>query len=72
MLQQSTRLRDYVTYSVKYPIENYISCKNISCQHKTYLTSISKEQEPLNYHEAITNPNWWKAIKRRIESPRTK
>jgi hypothetical protein len=27
MLQLSTRLRDYVTYSVKYPIENYISYK---------------------------------------------
>jgi hypothetical protein len=30
-LQPSTRLQDYVTYSVKYPIENYISYENISC-----------------------------------------
>jgi hypothetical protein len=43
VLQSSTRLRDYVTYSVRYHIENFISYKNISCQHKAYLTSISKE-----------------------------
>jgi hypothetical protein len=67
-LQPSTRVRDYVTYSVKYPINNYISYKNISCQHKTYLTSISKEQEPLNYHEAITNLNWCKAIKEELKA----
>jgi hypothetical protein len=57
-LQPYTRLRDYVTYSVKYPIKNYISYENISCQHRAYLTSISKEQEPNRYHEAILCSNW--------------
>jgi hypothetical protein len=56
-LQPSIRLRDYVTYSVNYPIENYISYGNISCQHRAYLTSISKEQEPNSYHEVILCQN---------------
>jgi hypothetical protein len=42
----STRFRDYITYSVTYSIKNFISYENISSQHKTYLTYISKEQEP--------------------------
>jgi hypothetical protein len=29
-----TKLRDYITYSVTYPIENFISYDNISSQHK--------------------------------------
>jgi hypothetical protein len=45
-LMPSTRLRDYITYSVTYPIENFIFYENISSQHEIYLASILKEQEP--------------------------
>jgi hypothetical protein len=62
-LMSSTRLRDYVIYSITFPIENFISYENISSQHKTYLVSISKEQEPKNFQEVITNLDWLKAMK---------
>jgi Reverse transcriptase (RNA-dependent DNA polymerase) len=67
-LQPSTRLRDYVTYSIKYLIANYISYENISCQHRAYLTSISKEQEPNSYHEAILCSNWQEAMKEELNA----
>src|SRR5664279_934179 len=53
--QPSTRLRDFITYKVQYPIQNFIAYGNISSKHKTFLTSIAKEQEPNNYEEAIKN-----------------
>jgi hypothetical protein len=39
----STRLRDYVTYKVQYPIQNFLSYQNITTEYKTFLTVISKE-----------------------------
>ena len=66
--QPSTRLRDFVTYEVQYPIQNFISYKNISSSHNSFLTSISKEEEPNNYHEAINNPNWYKAMKEELRA----
>jgi hypothetical protein len=47
--QPSTRLRDYVTHKVRYPIENFISYKNISKEHHAFLSSISKMEEPRNF-----------------------
>jgi hypothetical protein len=35
--QRSTRLRDYTTYKVRYPIQNYISYDNITCEYKKLL-----------------------------------
>jgi hypothetical protein len=52
----STRLRDYITYKVQYLIQNFLSCQNITPEYKVFLTAISKEIEPNNYQEAITNP----------------
>jgi hypothetical protein len=44
--QRSTRLRDYTTYKVRYTIQDYISYDNVTCEYKSFLTSISKELEP--------------------------
>jgi Reverse transcriptase (RNA-dependent DNA polymerase) len=67
-LQPSIKLRDYVTYSVKYPIKNFISYENILSQHRAYLTLISKEQEPNSYHEAIINLTWLNAMKEELHA----
>ena len=40
-----TKLRDFVTNKVQYPIENYISYKNVFKCHNVFLTSISKIEE---------------------------
>ena len=39
-----TRLRDFITYKVQYPIQDFISYGNVSSNHRAFLTSIEKEQ----------------------------
>jgi hypothetical protein len=51
-----TRLCDYVTYKVQYPIQFFLSYRNVTLEYKVLLTTISKEIELDNYQEVITNP----------------
>jgi Reverse transcriptase (RNA-dependent DNA polymerase) len=67
-VQPSTRLRDFVTYTVNCPIQKIISYDKISIDHKTYLSSTSKEKEPTQYSEAIKNPKWCKAMGEELEA----
>jgi hypothetical protein len=64
--QPSTRLRDYVTYSVNYPIQDYISYNNISNEHYVFLTALSKIEEPTNYEVAKNDPKWCKAMEEEL------
>jgi hypothetical protein len=64
--QPSTRLRDYVTYSVNYPIQDYISYNNISNEHYVFLTALSKIKEPTNYEVAKNDPKWCKAMEEEL------
>ena len=41
--QPSTRLRDYVTYTVQYPIQNFVSYGKILPSYQAFLTTIEKE-----------------------------
>jgi hypothetical protein len=61
-IQASTRLRDFITYKVSYPIQDYISYENISTNYKAFLTTISKGVEPIHYKEAMRDPKWCKAM----------
>jgi hypothetical protein len=65
--QASTWLWDFVTYKVQYPIQDFISYENITPKYKAFLTSIEKQKEPNNYHEAITNPVWCKAMREELD-----
>jgi hypothetical protein len=47
--QLSTRLKNFITYSVTYPIQDYISYNNIFNDHYTFLSFLSKIEEPTNY-----------------------
>jgi hypothetical protein len=67
-LQLLTRLRDFVTYTVNYPIQKSLFYDKISINRKAYLTSTSKEQEPTQYNEAIKNPKWCKAIEEKLDA----
>jgi hypothetical protein len=66
--QPSTRFKDFITYKVQNPIQNYISYNNISSQHISFLTSICKEQEPYTYLEAIKNLVWCKAMREKLNA----
>jgi hypothetical protein len=44
-VQPSTRLRNFITYSVHYPIQNYISYNHISNEYYAFLSSLSRIEE---------------------------
>jgi hypothetical protein len=66
-IQASTRLRDFITYKVSYPIQDYISYENISTNYKTFLTTISKGVEP-HYQEAMQDPKWCKVMQEELNA----
>jgi hypothetical protein len=47
--QLLTRLKNFITNSVTYPIQDYISYNNIFNDHYTFLCFLSKIEEPTNY-----------------------
>jgi hypothetical protein len=66
--QPSTRLRDFVSHKVSYPIENFISYENITREYKTNLISIGSQKESNNFKEAIGQPIWCKTIKEELNA----
>jgi Reverse transcriptase (RNA-dependent DNA polymerase) len=62
----SSRLRDFVTYKVCYPIQDFITYDNVAPQYKALLTSISNQKEPSIFEEAINQPVWCKAMKEEL------
>jgi hypothetical protein len=60
--QPSTRLKDFVTYSIQYSIQDYISYTNITKDHYVFLNSLSKEEEPIYYEIARLEPKWCEAM----------
>ena len=67
-IQPSTKLRDFVTYKVTYPIQDFISYDKISTNHKAFLNSLSKEEEPRNFQEALSQPVWCNAMKEELSA----
>jgi hypothetical protein len=64
--QPSTRLQELVTYEVKYPIENFISYKNIIKKYRIFLTSIASDQ-PSNFKDTKGQLVWCKAMKEELD-----
>jgi hypothetical protein len=71
-IQLFTRLKYFLTYKVQYHIQNFITYENISTNQNTYLTSISKEQEPISFSDAIENPKWCKMMKEELRDLKKK
>jgi hypothetical protein len=59
-------LRDFITYKVHYPLQNFISYTNTLKHDIAFLMFISKEQEPTQYYDAIKNEKWCKAIREEL------
>jgi hypothetical protein len=66
--QPSTRLRDFISHKVSYPIENFISYENITREYTTYLISIGSQKEPNNFEEAISQPVWCRTMKEELNA----
>jgi hypothetical protein len=50
--QPPSRMQDYVTYSVRYPISRFVSYHRLSPTHSAFLTYISNVYEPKSFKEA--------------------
>jgi hypothetical protein len=61
-IQPSTKLKDFVTYSVKFSIQDYISYDHITNEHYVFLSSLSLIKEPTTYEVAKIKPKWCRAM----------
>jgi hypothetical protein len=66
--QPSTRLKDLVTYSVHYPIQDYLSYKNISSEHYAFINNLFKIEEPTSYEIAKREQKWCKAMEEELNA----
>jgi hypothetical protein len=64
--QPSIILKDYITYSVQYPIQNYIFYNNISHKLYVFFNSLTKIEESINYEVAKLNLKWYKAMEEEL------
>ncbi|GAU31823.1 hypothetical protein TSUD_58240 [Trifolium subterraneum] len=74
-----TYLKDYVCNSssqsvssiisgTPYPISNYHSYANLSCNHKAFSVSLSQTTEPKTYSEACKSQEWIDAMNSELEA----
>ena len=66
--QPSTRLNDFITYSVEYPIEDQVRYNKISKDFFTFLTRIEKPAEPTSFEEANKSETWVKAMSEELNA----
>lgn len=57
------RPRLFHIMDLTYPIQNFLSYVHVSQNHKSFINSISKEEEPKNFDEAQNQPKWCETIK---------
>ena len=50
------------------PIANYITCNSFSANHKKFLATISTNDEPKNFREAMQGPRWREAMVPEIDA----
>ncbi|GAB2287684.1 hypothetical protein Dimus_037949 [Dionaea muscipula] len=64
--QKSAKEQGFVTSGKPFPLCATLSYGQLSPQHKLFVLTISKEVEPVYYHEATKNPNWERAMQSEI------
>ncbi|XP_076952355.1 uncharacterized protein LOC143626062 [Bidens hawaiensis] len=57
--------------STVYPISNFISYDKFSDSHKAFLTTITLNDEPKTFKQAVQNENWREAMKKEIQALET-
>jgi hypothetical protein len=62
----SIRLKDFTTYTVQYPIQDYVSYKNISKEHYAFVNVISTMEEPATFEKAKQDPEWCNAMEEEL------
>lgn len=54
--------KDYVAHSIRYPVNNFVSYRQLSPRHTAFLTTISNVSKPKNFQEAKSQVVWQKAM----------
>ena len=63
------RMKDFFTYhSVSHPIEAYLTYDNVTQSHVSFLSAVSKDQEPKNFKEAISSHIWKQAMEEELQA----
>ena len=57
-----SKLQDYAAYTVRYPINKFLTYRRLSPLHTAFLTAISSVYEPKNFQEAQSQGIWKKAM----------
>ncbi|KAG5219223.1 ion channel CASTOR [Salix suchowensis] len=55
--QCPSKFQDYVAYTVRYPVSNYLDYSKLSPSHSVFLSAISNDHEPRNFTEAQSQLN---------------
>ena len=50
-----------------YPIANFVSCDRFSVGHKNFLATFSTGVEPRSFKEAMKDPGWREAVRKKIQ-----
>ena len=66
--QASSRMQDYITYNVKYPISRFMSYHRLFPSYSVFLTSISAIQEPKTFHEVQSQAVWQQAMNEELKA----
>lgn len=66
--QPPSRLRDFFTYNVSYPIKDYFKYYLVTAKHKAFLTAICEKTEPTNFEEANCSLFWCPAMKEELQA----
>jgi hypothetical protein len=64
----STKLQDFVTYSVCHPISKYVTYHRFSSSHAAFLSAISSVHEPKNFYEANNQEVWKQAMHEELQA----
>nr|GEX55674.1 retrovirus-related Pol polyprotein from transposon TNT 1-94 [Tanacetum cinerariifolium] len=60
--QPLAKMNDYVSYTAKYPIDDFLTYKKLSPSHAAFLTALSNVHDPKTFQEAQSQDVWRKAM----------
>jgi hypothetical protein len=53
---------------MKYPLYHFISYNRYSPSHLCYVVNISRDEEPLSYDIAMTDPKWQEVMNSKLQA----
>ncbi|GJV95272.1 retrovirus-related pol polyprotein from transposon RE2 [Tanacetum coccineum] len=64
--QPPAKMNDYVSYTAKYSIDDFLTYKKLSPSHTAFLTALSNVHDPKTFQEAQSQAIWRKAMQEEL------